>query len=190
MSDQVSPGAFHPEEGGRPDFEDPNPTRLCSGLSRPQFVFVVFENARFLATDKNLLDEHRKAGCFIQRCFWCRTNPGRQSGAHRCLGQSPSSFSCSIISQVVTRDADLRWAGEAQETVTPAEEGSMVRGPCLVSHLSSSSFRWQLGRRRENCMDCGMAEVRVYQLLFAAGSETILGHQLRGSAVESSDLEP
>ena len=143
----------------------------------------------FLATDKNLLDEHRKAGRFIQRCFWCRTNPGRQSGAHRCLGQSPSSFSCSIISQAVTRDADLRWAGEAQETVTPAEEGSMVSGPCLVSHLSFSSFRWQLGRRRENCMDCGMAEVRVYQLLFAAGSETILGHQLRGRAVESSDLE-
>ena len=38
-------------------------------------------------------------------------------------------------------------------------------------------------------MDSGMAEVRVYQLLFAAGSETILGHQLRGRAIESSDLE-
>ena len=65
----------------------------------------------------------------------------------------------------------------------------MVRVPCLVSHLSFCPFRWQLGRRGKNCMDSGMAEVRVYQLLFAAGSETILGHQLRGRAVESSDLE-
>lgn len=37
-------------------------------------------------------------------------------------------------------------------------------------------------------MDSGMAEVRIYQLLFAAGSDIILGHQLWGRAVESSDL--
>ena len=37
-------------------------------------------------------------------------------------------------------------------------------------------------------MDSGMAEVRIYQLLFAAGSDIILGHQLRGRAVELSDL--
>ena len=134
MSEKVSGGPSTPRK------EEDLPLRIstqpgCALAPQGHSLFVVFENARFLATDKNLLDEHRKAGRFIQRCFWCRTNPGRQSGAHRCLGQSPSSFSCSIISQAVTRVASLRWAGEAQETVTLRKRAAAWWG-CLALCLT------------------------------------------------------
>ena len=88
-----------------------------------------------MATDKNLLGELRKAGPLIQtEVLLVSCQSWQAERAHRCLMQSLSSSSCSIISRAVTRDATLRWAGEAQETVTPAGEGGVVRvpRPCLI----------------------------------------------------------
>lgn len=122
MSDKVSGGPSTPRK------EEDLPLRIstqpgCALAPQGHSLFVVFENARFLATDKNFL--------------WAFHSemPGRQSGAHRCLGQSPSSFSCSIISQAVTRVANLRWAGEAQETVTLRKRAAAWWG-CLALCLT------------------------------------------------------
>lgn len=53
---------------------------------------------------------------------------------------SLSSFSCTLITRVATKDASLGRAGDAQETMTPPEEGGMVTVRCVVSHWSFCVF--------------------------------------------------
>ena len=183
MSDKVSGGPSTPRK------EEDLPLRIstqpgCALAPQGHSLFVVFENARFLATDKNFLWAFHSEMLLVSRQSWQaeRGTPvpwaepfllfllNHQPGGHQ--GCQPQ----------------MGWRGPGNSD--PAEEGSsMVGVPCLVSQLSFCPFRWQLGRRGKNCTDSGMAEVRVYQLLFAAGSETILGHQPWGGVVESSDLE-